>query len=242
MKPYRTLFIALFALLTLSAFASTDSFSQALESYRAGRFAEAAKDFRTSAEQRPAAGTFVNLGLTEWRRGRAGPAVLAWEQALWINPFDASARANLGYARQLTAVDSPELTWYERASTWLPVNAWAWITAGSLWLTIGMTVLPGVFRWRKSGWQQALAAIGLTIFLASLPAHCGVMTRTRIGFVLQKESPLRLTPTKEGEPITKLAAGEPARELRKRGNFVLVKTARGQGWISREQFGRLCPN
>jgi hypothetical protein len=233
---------ALFVPVAFAATASNDSFSQALESYRAGRFVDAAKDFRVAAQRHPASGTFVNLGLTEWRRGRAGLAVLAWEQALWVNPFDASARANLAYARQLIAIESPDLTWYERASTWLPVNAWAWIAGCSLWVAIAMVVLPGVFRWRKAGWQQAFAALALTIFFASLPAHLGVLTRTTIGFVLQKETPLRLTPTSEAESTVKLPAGEPARQLRQRGNFVLVKTARGQGWVHQEQFGRVCPN
>ena len=113
--------------------------------------------------------------------------------------------------------------------------------AGSLWLAIGVTVLPGVLRWRRAGWQQALAALGLALFLLGLPAGCGVFTRTKSGFVLQKDARLRLTPTADSEVVTKLSAGEPARELRSRGEYVLVRTARGQGWLERNQFGRISP-
>jgi uncharacterized protein YgiM (DUF1202 family) len=67
------------------------------------------------------------------------------------------------------------------------------------------------------------------------------LTRTQLGVVLKKNLPLRLTPTTEGEVLTKLTAGESARELRTRGNFVLVRTAEGQGWILRSEFGRICP-
>lgn len=220
---------------------TNDLFLRGVEAHRLGQFAEAARDLRAAAEQSPASGTFVNLGLTEWRRGRAGAAVLAWEQARWIDPFDVRARENLRYARQLTGVDSPDYSWYERASAWLPVNAWAWIAGGSLWLAIGLVVLPGVFRWRRATWQQALAALALAVFLASLPAHFGVLTRTKIGFVLQKNTALRLTPTSEGESQTKLSAGEPARELRRRGDYVFVQTAQGRGWIEQKQFGLVCP-
>src|SRR5262245_28165240 len=174
-----------------------DFFSQGLAAYQAGHFADAAKDFREAAARKPASGTLVNLGLTEWRRGRAGAAILAWEQARWVDPFDKRAKANLDHARQFTGVESPDLSWYERASTWLPVNAWAWLTGCALWLAIGLAILPGVLRWQRTNWQQGLAALSLALFLLSLPAHLGVMTRTRLGFVLRKDAPLRLTPTAE---------------------------------------------
>lgn len=244
----RSSFISLIVLLVTllctrqSASAATnDLFLRGVEAYRAGHFAEAANALRAAAEDSPATGTLVNLGLTEWRRGRAGAAIQAWEQAQWIDPFDSRARGNLRYARQLIGVESPDYSWYERASAWLPANAWAWIAGGSLWLAIGLVVLPGVFRWPKSSWQQAIAAVALAVFLASLPALAGVSTRTRLGFVLQKETPLRLSPTAEGESAAKLAAGEPARAVRMRGDYVLVRTAHGRGWIERRQFGRLCP-
>ena len=221
--------------------ATNDSFLRGVEAYRSGQFAEAAKELRAAAEESPATGTLVNLGLTEWRRGRAGAAIQAWEQAQWIDPFDSRARGNLRYARQLIGVESPDYSWYERASAWLPANWWAWIAGGSLWLAIGLVVLPGVFRWRRSTWQQALAALALAVFLASLPTLAGVSTRSRIGFILQKETPLRLSPTAEGESAAKLAAGEPVRQMRTRGDYVLVRTTHGRGWIESRQFGRLCP-
>jgi hypothetical protein len=213
--------------------ATNELFLRGIEAYRQGQFAEAASHLRASAEESPATGTLVSLGLAEWRRGRAGAAVLAWEQALWLDPFDQRARGNLRYARQLTGVESPDYSWYERASAWLPVNAWAWIAGGSLWIAVGLVVLPGVFRWRRSTWQQAVASLSLAVFLASLPALVGESTRTHLGFVLEKETPLRLSPTAEGESATKLA-------VRTRGDYVLVRTTHGRGWIERRQFGWLC--
>lgn len=222
--------------------AAEAAFKEGVEAYQSGHFADASKALRASAAQQPASGTFLNLGLVEWRRGRAGPAILAWEQAAWVDPFDQRARNNLSFAREAASVEAPALTWYEVASNWLPANTWAWITGGGLSLALAMVTLPGVLRWRKSGWQQALATLGLCVFLLSIPAHVGVLTRARIGFVLDRKTPLRLTPTEEAEVLSELAAGEPGRKVRSRGNYVFIRTQNTSGWIAREQFGLICPD
>jgi hypothetical protein len=51
---------------------------------------------------------------------------------------------------------------------------------------------------------------------------------------------LQLTPTRNGEVITPLSAGEPARELRTRGEFVFVRTLDAAGWIQKDGFKRIC--
>jgi tetratricopeptide (TPR) repeat protein len=226
--------------LQASAASVTNSFNSGVQAYQAGDFAQAASAFHEATMQQPASGTFQNLGNAAWQLGRAGEAILAWEQALWVNPFEQNARNNLRFARAALQLDSPELKWYEAAASWLPANWWAWIAGGSLWLVVGMTTLPGILRWRKSSWQQAVAALGLGIFLVSLPAHFGTLTRTRAGFVLGKDTPLRLTPTAEGEAVTRLAAGEPARWVRTRGHYFFIRTSRNAGWIERREFGLIC--
>jgi hypothetical protein len=188
-------------------------------------------------QTRPSAGGFVNLGITEWQRGHAGAAILAWERAIWIDPFDESAGQNLKFARAVSQVDEPELRWFETASTWLPPNVWVWVAGASLWLAVGVLVLPRVFRCRKSGWQQTVAALGLCVFIFSVTANLGVVSRTDIGFVLKKNAPLRLTPTSGSELTSTLSVGEPVRRLKTRGNYLFVRTPMAAGWIDRSQVG-----
>jgi len=221
--------------------ASDTSFRDGSSAYHAADFESAAKAFRQSAALHPASGTLQNLGLAEWQRSKIGPAIVAWEQALWLDPFNQSARANLRFARKAAQVEAPDLSWYEVISTWLPVNWWAWIAGVSLWLAVGVTIVPGVLRRPKAAWHQALAAFGVMLFLLSLPAHLGVQTRSRIGFILQKDTPLRLTPTQEAQAITRLSAGEPARLQRARGNYLLIRATRATGWVAQDQFGAICP-
>jgi len=212
-------------------------FREGVAAYRAADYAGAAKAFRQSTTVQPASGTLQNLGNAEWKLGHTGAAVLAWEQALWLDPFNMPARMDLRFARRAAQLESPELAWYEVVSTWLPANWWTWIAGASLWLAVGMVMLPGILRLRKAAWHQAVAALGLMVFLLSVPAYLGVHTRSRVGFVLQKDTLLRLTPTLDAQAVTRLAAGEPARLVRTRGNYVLIRTNRALGWVEREQFG-----
>jgi len=225
----------------VSAASMEDWFRDGTAAYAVGDYAQAARAFSTAASQKPGSGTLQNLGNAEWQRGRTGPAILAWEQALWLNPFNGSAKSNLRYARRAAQLESPDLTWYEVVSSWLPVTWWAWIAGVSFWLAVGIGALPGLLRFRKLVWHQAVAAFALAVFLLSVPAQVGVDTRSRLGFVLQRDTPLRLTPTEEAQFITRLPAGEPARLQQVRGAFALVRTGHTRGWVERNQFALMCP-
>jgi tetratricopeptide (TPR) repeat protein len=230
------------AMAAQGAAASVDGlFQEGTAAYRAGDYSRAARAFGEAARRQPASGTLQNLGNAEWQNGRTGPAIVAWEQALWLNPFNRAARNNLRFARKAAQVEAPDLSWDEVVSTWLPIDCWAWMTGASLWLAVGMALLPGILRRRKASWHQAVAALGIMVFLLSVPAHLGVHTRARIGFVVQKDALLRLTPTQEGQGLARLGAGEPARWVRARGPYVLVRTSRAVGWIERAQLGLVCP-
>jgi len=244
MKLLRPLFLCLALLgstIPLIAASPDSSFQAGMAAYRAGDYAVAAQAFRQSVALQPAAGALQDLGNAEWLGRRTGAAIVAWEQARWLDPFNSSVRQNLKFARKTAQLEAPDLAWYEVVSTWLPASWWAWIAGISLWLAVGMAMLPGILRWPKATWHQAVAACGLMVFLLSVPAHAGVETRSRIGFVLEKDIPLGLTPTAEAQAVTRLAAGEPGRWVRARGNYVLIRTSRALGWVERRQFGLACP-
>jgi hypothetical protein len=189
-------------LLWLVPSALADGLATAEQSFQAGIKAYAAGDFSTAARA---------------FQESVGPAIQAWERALWLSPGDAAARENLEFARTTGQLEAPELTWYEEVSTWLPSGWWALLTAVSLWLVADLLALPGIFRRRRTGWQQALAALGLTLFLLTLPAHYGWHTRAKIGFVLEANLPLRCERTL--------------------GGYCFVRFRNAAGWLRREEFG-----
>lgn len=237
-----TRFLLLILAVTLNAFPvrageAEAAFKAGLESYRDARFPEAAGQFEKAARLQPSAGALVNFGLAEWQRGRAGSAILAWEQALWLDPHNQPARQNLELARLTTQVDEPALKWHERLSSWLPPNAWVWLAGAFLWLAVAALILPRLARRPLTGWQQWLAALAFGSFLVCLAANYGVVSRTSLGFVLRKSTPLLLVPAKTSETITTLAAGEPARSLKRRGNYLFVQTSSGSGWVDEKDLG-----
>jgi len=215
-------------------------FRYATNAFNAGDYAQAVTAFSQAAALEPASGTLQNLGNAEWQSGRAGPAIVAWEQALWLNPLNLSARMDLRFARRTAQIESPDLNWCEVVSSWLPANWWAWVAGLSLWISVGISTVPGMLRWQKAAWHQAVAAFGLAIFLLSIPAHVGIHSRSKLGFILSKDVPLRLTPTTEAQFITRLAAGEPVRLERRRGIFVLVRASHTAGWIQAGEFKLIC--
>ena len=217
------------------------SFHAGVIAYEAGQFDLASRGFSDSLVGHAGSGTLVNLGLANWRGRRTGEAMLAWERANWLDPFNGAASENLLYARETTAVNPPELTWFEQASTWLPANWWTWFAGGSLWLAVALVTLPGFFRVRKAGWHQTVSALALGIFLLSLAPSIGIVTRSNVGVVLENNTMLRLTPTQSAEEIAVLPPGETVRVLRQRKSYLLVRTQNGNGWVERRSIGLVVP-
>lgn len=217
--------------------AHADDFASGTAAAQAGNFSDAKKLFEGDIRARPSVGACLNLGNVEWQSGHAGAAVLAWERAAWINPFDERAADNLKFARLAAQLDEPDLRWHETISTWLPPNLWVWLAGAGLWLALGALVLPRVLRWRKAGWQQTLAALGCCVFIFAMAGNVGVVSRTNLGFVVKKNVMLRLTPTSGSELISAVPAGEPLRKVKTRGNFIYVRTPMAAGWLERGEVG-----
>lgn len=209
--------------------------------YAAAGYNQASELFERALQQGLAPGLLHNLGNAHWQCGRPGPAVLAWEQALWLDPYSRNTRANLRLARKTLQLDGPELAWYEVCSTWLPVNAWAVLAGLSLWVGLGAVWLPGILRWPRADWHQAVAAVGFAVFLLTVPAMAGVHTRSKLAVVLNSQTPLRLTPTKEAQVLTKLPAGDVVRVERQRGSYLYVRAGNdAAGWVQQAQVGLIC--
>ena len=216
-------------------------FRAGVTAYEAGQYDLAARAFSDALAEKTTPGTLLNLGLAEWRGGHTGEAVVAWEQAAWLDPFNHDTQKNLLYARETAQLSPVELTWFEQASAWLPANCWTLIAGGSLWLAVALATVPGFLRMRKAGWHQTVAALALGIFLLSLAPGLGIVTRSNIGIVTDKNTRLRLTPTQSAETTAFLPPGEPVRALRQHGDYFFVHTQNGDGWVGQRQIKFLCP-
>ena len=238
-----TFILAVFLLAGVLVTTSTASdvaqrfFDQGVAASKAGDAEQAYEMFRESATAQPASGSLHNFANGAWRVGRTGPAVLAWEQSLWLDPRNDNARTSLRYARHSGGLEEPDLRWYEVCSAWLPAGWWPWIAAGSFWCAACLLILPPVFRWKRRDGSQALAAACAAVFLLCLPALAGLNSRAQLGFTLSKDTALRITPTAEAQILTYLSPAEPVRLQRKRGDYALIRTRTSHGWIRLDEVG-----
>ncbi|MEO6740266.1 MAG: hypothetical protein ABIP20_08440, partial [Chthoniobacteraceae bacterium] len=133
-KLMLTFLLALIASQCRAASSPEDRFSKASAAYAAGEFAEAVGELRELVSNGNfSAAALHNLGDAEWKVGRQGHAVLAWERALSLDPSSRNTEANLRFARHNARVDAPSLAWHERYSTALPGGWWIAIASAGLW-------------------------------------------------------------------------------------------------------------
>lgn len=217
-------------------------FQQGTNAYLKGDFEQASLCFRGEVAAAPTPAAWYNLGNAEWQSAHPGQAILAWERAHWLAPFDKDTRENLRFARNARQLDAPELAWYETGSTWLPADAWPWIACVSFWTALSFLMLPGILHWRKAEWHQGIAAAGFAVFLLTIPALIGVQTRSKLGVLTSDATPLRLTPTTEAQVLYKLPPGETVRLEREHGKYLYVRTGSGAGWVERTEVGLIAGN
>lgn len=200
----------------------------------------AASSLRGASRVSP--GLLHNLGNAEFKLGKIGPAILAWERAHALDPQFRNTTANLRFARGQTGLSEPELAWHEKYSALLAPDVWLWIATAAFWFAIAALALPPLLARKRSVWTQGSAVAAIGVFLLTLPALTGIATRGKLGVVLAAESFLRLTPTQEGEMLGKLAEGELARVEKARGQYLYVRAANDRaGWVQREEFAKIWP-
>jgi hypothetical protein len=212
-------------------------FEQGVAAASAGEMHQAEAMFREAVALELSSGGLHNLGNAAWRVGERGPAVLAWERSLWLDPWHEPARQSLAHARHTANLGTPDLRWFEVCSTWLPHSWWPWLTMACFWSCVALLVLPPVLRWRRRDWAHALAAAFAAATLLCLPALAGLNGRARLGFVLPAQAPLRVTPTDAAHITSYISSGTPVRLQRTRGDYLLISTRYSEGWVRRAELG-----
>jgi hypothetical protein len=209
--------------------------------YMQGDYTKAAESWTDlTAKAYIAPGFLHNLGNAEFKLGNLGPAILAWERAHSLDPWNRNTLANLRFARGQAALLPPALTWYETYSSWLPADCWLWTASLCFWGGLACLALPPLLARRRTAWTQAGAVVALSAFILTVPALAGLRTRGRLGVVVAAEAPLRLTPTQDGEVLGKLSAGDTARVELMRGAYVYVRGEGDRaGWVQGGEFTRI---
>jgi tetratricopeptide (TPR) repeat protein len=119
-------------------------FDAGRSAYDLGDFAGAQRAYESLLEAGyESAALYHNLGNAHYRQQHVGPAILAYEKALKLDPSLEDARYNLALARR-RVVDAlkplPELfftAWLRRFVQGRPSELWAWLSVLMTWLALG---------------------------------------------------------------------------------------------------------
>ena len=250
MKPHTLLSVLLGVMLLTTVLILPYVPSSAVrEPLRAARNAQAAQDYEGAVQHlesvlsvQAAPGVLHNLGNAQYHLGRLGKSILAWERARSLDPGLQITTGNLHFARGQAGIEAPVLGWTEKYSLLLASDAWIWLATAAVWVSIGALSWPRLMNQRRSSWSQGTAVLAIGTLLLVLPALFGIASRAHLGVIVEAETPVRLTPTKEGETIGKLREGEMARQEKVRGEYVYIRADLDRaGWVRRTEFERLWP-
>jgi len=233
-------FAALLALLFCVA-ARGAGFDAANQAYDAGKFADARQAYEGLVERGEwTANLFHNLGNTYHRLAQDGPAILAYERALALQPTHPEAQANLKLLRGWTGAAPWPASWLDAVfpSRWIDAYLIGAAAAGWLALALVMWIAltpPG----DKAGrWFTLVVTLLLAAYAGVAVWHFEQGRAQAI--VVAKTAEVRPAPAEISAASGALPAGSAVRVLSVRGEwtYCLLPEQR-RGWISSKALERV---
>jgi hypothetical protein len=203
------------------------------QAYAKGEFAGAVEAWQAEAQRDGVSpGLLAALGNAEWRLGRKGRAMVCWERALLLDPYNAVALAGIRHGQNAGGVERPGSTWSENYSAVLSADLWLIIAAVSFWAALLAILLPRLRRQPASEWNQRIRVTAFTLLALCIPGLWGARSSANRAVVRKTEISLRLTPTLQGEPTQAVSEGDVVRTGRGFNGHIRVTTADGKsGWL-----------
>jgi hypothetical protein len=221
---------AVFAVLAVLQVPAGAPFDRAVELYRSGQFAAAARGFENAvtADSMDVA-AWTNLGNSYYRAGERGRAVWAWARAARAAPRDRAITRNLQAAGAVEVLRTrPPLS--VRPVEWYLLAALGW------WVAMGVAIVA-VVRRRAALLSWALPGILLVVVGLSV----GAFARGRVYAVaLSDQTRLYGDPTVHSPVVRVVQGGAGLDVLEQRGEWLRVRTiAQAEGWVEADAVGKL---
>jgi tetratricopeptide (TPR) repeat protein len=233
-----TLLVALLLAAAPAGPSPVERFERANALYRAGDFSGAASGYEALAKEGFASSSLLfNLGNAQRRLGLRGPAIVSWERALRLDPWDEDALANLRAERR----DDPDRALAGEPTFLARVVARTRDGVAALLFLAAWWVLWGALALRRRASGRARRALGALALLSSLGVLSGgalVAGRARdrrlpFAILAAPSSPVREGPSLALRSAFELHEGTRVRILSRSGDFVRVRLEGGlEGWIA----------
>jgi hypothetical protein len=183
-----------------------------------------------------------NLANSYARAGKPGMAVLNYERAALLAPYDADIRANLEYVRASAHVPTEPRSRFARIAQAISPTLAAWLGVFGIALAgaalLAKRVKPRLQWLRAGGLLLGAALISLTVSNAML-----LWPRMHEAVVLVNQTPARVSPVPMGETAFILPEAETVTMTAVHEDFILIRTRGGlSGWVGRANVGAVVPD
>lgn len=242
----KTLFASLLALtcvVNLFAGDVTTDFSGANKLYAEGKYSAAAAAYEKiiqNGAQSPS--LLFNAGNAEFKSGHLGKAIAAYRQGESLSPRDAELRANLAFVRnQVQGATLRESRWQNWVNA-LTLNEGAVLTAGLLWLVLGLFAVrqlrPVLVPKLKTATRILVV---LTIFSATvLGLQAANHFSNGTGVVTVAEVTARSGPFEDAQSAFTARDGAEFSVLDRHDDWIQVASSTGKtGWLPVKQLALL---
>jgi len=182
-----------------------------------------------------------NLANQYARAGKPGLAVLNYERAALLAPGDADIDANLAYVRAAAHVPMMPrnrfaafaLSTSPTTAAWLGVLGVALVGSG----LVARKVAPRLLWIPGGGILLGVALIALTTSNAML-----LWPRMHEAVILVDQAPARVSPAPMADTAFVLREADSVTVTAEHEDFVLIRTGRLSGWVSRANLGAVVPS
>lgn len=249
MKLKNFLFMFVFTLIiSFPAFAGlpkedADLFKKANENYRKAKYSDASEAYESLSVKYPEQAVFFyNLGNSLHRQNQLGTAIVAYEQALSLDPRNLDIRANLQFIRGLVQYRvEDKRNWYLKAAQEgldyftekeiIAMVLFTYLILALSWV-FSLFLKPGV-PW---GWKRkALLTISAIFFLVGLAKNLETHF-VRAAIVTSTEAPAHYGPSDADKVAFRAGEGIKLYVVDKRDDWSRVLLVSGDsGWVRNTQ-------
>jgi tetratricopeptide (TPR) repeat protein len=240
MRGLRLIFCCLLVLIASAAWAEKDFFLTGNQACQKGQYEKALTLYDQAAAQKGySAALLYNMGNCFAHLQKTGPAVLAYERALLLDPGDRDARTNLALVRSRVHLPDPGQNGWRHIPSLLGPDQW--LMGGTTLLAATILLLFAGARRPSTSLFSLLSAAGLALLLAvgmTLAAYRGY--RHWQASVLLTDADLRISPFQEARSRHRLAAGQIVKVMKEYKEYVLVQDREGsKGWLRADSLARI---
>ncbi len=223
---------------TANGLTAENPFQSGIEAYEQGDYKTAKTEFTLAVNTNETPAARHNLGLALFQLDKPAQAVWQLERALILNPFNKDYRKKRNLVREQLGLTGDPTEWYDSLSQLVSISAWLMIATVSLWLLVGVFILP-VLNDKSAGIRvQLLRCFSLLTLTLSLIAIGLNLQTHKTGIILSEETAsLHAAPANAAPESGFARPGERAHVLDQHNNFYKIKTeGSATGWISEDDF------